>query len=159
MTSNDRINLCNLKLPSVEWPVTDTGCKHRGQNLKRNTNIVLKPPLTDNTMPTSVHICLVKYYRLLPGHRCESASLSPALSLSLFLSLLFSPLLSSPLSAKAGSKNSGELNSHNNMRLSGDRRSTVCAGQGRGSSEPGPLTARKHCDKRVTVGICLCVVS
>lgn len=135
---------------------TATGCQHfsRRQNLN-NANIVLKPPLTNNTMPTWMHVSLVKYYRLLPGHHCESASLSPALSLSLFLSLL-----SSPLSAKAGSKNSGELNSHNNMRLSGDRRSTVCAGQYRGSnsSEPGLLTATKHCDKRVTVGICLCVV-
>lgn len=43
------------------------------------------------------------------------------------------------------------------MRLSGDRRSTVCAGQCRGSnsSEPGLLAAREHCDKRVTVGICV----
>lgn len=69
--------------------------------------------------------------------------------------------LASPLQVKPGSKNSGELNSHNNMRLSGDRRNTVCAGQYRGgnSTEPGLLTARKCCDKRLTVGICLCVVS
>lgn len=50
-----------------------------------------------------------------------------------------SPCLSTPLSSalvsrpKRGSKNSGELNSHNNMRLSGDRGSNVCAGQHEGS--------------------------
>lgn len=122
-----------------------------------NRNIVLKPTLTNTTIRTQMHVSLVKYYRLLPGHHCESASLSPALALSPSIPLS-SPLLSQP---KAGSKNSGELNSHNNMRLSGDHRSTVCAGQYRGStsSEPGLLTARKQCDKRVTVGICLCVVS
>ena len=107
-------------------------------------------------MSTWMHASLVKYYRLLPGHHCDSASLFPALSLSI---PLFSPLLSSL--SQRGSKNSGELNSHNNMRLSGDRRSTVWAGQYRGSnsSEPGLLTDRASCDKRVTVGICLSVVS
>lgn len=95
-------------------------------------------------MPTWMHTSLVKYYQLLPGHRGESASLSPALSLSLPLFLFL--LLSQPKQ----SKNSVELNSHNNMRLSGDRRSTVYAGQYRGSnsSEAGLLTARKCRDKR-----------
>lgn len=103
-----------------------------------------------------MHVSQVKYYRVLPGHHCESASLSPALSLS-----LYSFRLSSPLPAKAGSKNSGELNSHNNMRLSGDRRNTVCAGQYRGStsSEPGLLTVRKHCDKREWQWGFVCVLS
>lgn len=106
-------------------------------------------------MSTWMQASLVKYYRLLPGHHCASASLFPALSLSIPLSSLLSSL------SQRGSKNSGELNSHNNMRLSGDRRSTVWAGQYRGSnsSEPGLLTARASCDKRVTVGICLSVVS
>lgn len=106
-------------------------------------------------MSTWMQASLVKYYQLLPGHHCASASLFPALSLSIPLSSLLSSL------SQRGSKNSGELNSHNNMRLSGDRRSTVWAGQYRGSnsSEPGLLTARASCDKRVTVGICLSVVS
>lgn len=50
---------------------------------------------------------------------CRSTPLSP----------LSSALVSRP---KRGSKNSGELNSHNNMRLSGDRGSNVCAGQHEG---------------------------
>lgn len=53
-----------------------------------------------------------------------------------------SPCLSTPLSPlssalasrqKRGSKNSSGLNSHNNMRPSGDRGSNVCAGQHEGS--------------------------
>lgn len=106
------------------------------------------------------HVSTVRFYRLLPGHHCESASLFPTLTLSFYYSL-FSSLLSSTLSAQAGSKNSSELNSHNNMRLSGDRRSTVCAGQHTSSTsrEPGLRTARKHCDRGVRAGICLCLVN
>lgn len=72
-----------------------------------------------------------------------------------FLSI---PPLPSLLSTKAGSKNSSELNSHNNMRLSGDRRSTVCAGQHRGStnSKPKLLTARKHFDKTDSRDLFIC---
>lgn len=72
---------------------TGTGCQHLTKlNTKNNTIIVPRPPLTNNTIPTWMHVSLVKYYRFLPGHHCESASLSPALSLSLY-STLFSPLL------------------------------------------------------------------
>lgn len=111
LTSNASINLCHhynawhLKatarfikrqiLSSRKQPqVANTKAE---DETKSNTNIVLKPPLTDNSKPTWTHLSMVKYHRLLPGHHCESASLSPALSLSIPLPSRFSSsLLSQP---------------------------------------------------------------
>lgn len=76
----------------------------------------------------------------------------PSPCLSTLLSPLSSALVSQP---KQGSKNSGELNSHNNMRLSGDRGSNVCAGQHEGSG----WRLLKGTAMRMTVGICSCVRS
>lgn len=141
-------------LVTASWHIVAPNTRAENKPKGNSTSIVHKPPSTNTTVPTWMHKGQVKHYRLLPGHHCESASLSPALS------PLYSSL-ASPLQVKPGSKNSSELNSHNNMRLSGDRRNTVCAGQYRGgnSTESGPLTARKRCDKRVTVGTCSSVVS
>lgn len=76
----------------------------------------------------------------------------PSPCLSTPLSPLSSALVSRP---KQGSKNSGELNSHNNMRLSGDQGSNVCAGQHEGSD----WQLQKGTAMRMTVGICSCVRS
>lgn len=76
----------------------------------------------------------------------------PSPCLSTPLSPLSSPLVSRP---KRGSKNSGELNSHNNMRLSGDLGSNVCAGQHEGSD----CRLLKSTAMRMTAGICSCVGS
>lgn len=76
----------------------------------------------------------------------------PSPCLSTPLSPLSSALVSQP---KRGSKNSGELNSHNNMRLSGDWESNVCAGQREGSDR----RLLKGTTMRMTVGICSCVKS
>lgn len=143
--SNHRVNFCP-EPRRLTHKATASQCQTASENshrlptlsqatkLKRanNTSIVLMPPSTNTTMPTWMHVRLVKYYRLLPGHHRESFPVPLPLC---------SSLLSSPLPAKAGSKNSSELNSHNNMRLSGDRRSTVCAGQYRGSNGSKARTA------------------
>lgn len=76
----------------------------------------------------------------------------PSPCLSTPLSPLPSPLVSRP---KRGSKNSGELNSHNNMRLSGDRGSNVCAGQHEGSD----CRLLKSTAMTTTAGTCSCVRS
>lgn len=63
----------------------------------------------------------------------------------------------SRLDRSEGSKNSGELNSHNNMRLSGDRGSNVCvrAGQHEGCE----WRLLKGIAMKMTAGFCSCVRS
>lgn len=149
----------NYSLTTSNCKCCSAGNSHRSPTISRRKNLketTIQTNLLWPTQPCPLG-CTLAWLNITNSYLGIIASVpvfpqpSPSLSIPLF----------SPLSAKAGSKNSGELNSHNNMRLSGDRRSTVCAGQHRGSnsSEPGLLTATKHYDKRVTVGVRLCVVS
>lgn len=78
---------------------------------------------------------------------------SPSLSLTLYSSLF------SPLSAKAGSKNSSELNSHNNMRLSGDRRTVLDSTEAATAASPDCWLPESAVIEAATKWICLCVFS
>lgn len=78
---------------------------------------------------------------------------SPSLSLTHYSSLF------SPLSGEAGSKNSSELNSHNNMRLSGDRRTVLDSTEAATAASPDCWLPESAVTEAATMWICLCVFS